>query len=97
MQKIRKYSMGHHIRQYRQNNFNIGVNTMGKVDFKAYNVTTGKDGKSYWNSLGGAFEFTTDDGRTGFNIPNMNIVVIQPKEEAQAAPPAETIEVPAEV
>lgn len=70
---------------------------MKTIDFKAYNVTKGKDGKTYWNSLGGAFKFQTDDGREGFNIPNMNIVVIQPKEELQQVPQTELLEVPAEV
>lgn len=54
---------------------------MNTLDLNAYTVVTAKNGKTYWNKLGQAFQFETADGRTGFNIPNLNIVVIQPKEE----------------
>lgn len=52
-----------------------------KPKFIAYNVTDRKDDKSYWNRIGGAFEFSTADGRKGINIPALNLVLTEPKEE----------------
>ena len=47
----------------------------------AYNVTERKDGESYWNRIGGAFEFTTKDGREGISIPDLNLVLTVPKDD----------------
>ena len=44
-----------------------------------------------------AFQFETPDGRTGFNIPNLNIVVIQPKENRTKIQPEVDIEILSEV
>jgi hypothetical protein len=69
---------------------------MSTTTFEVYNVTTGKDGKTYWKKIGLAFPFEKD-GRTGFNIPNMNFVVIQPKEEEGEAQEVEPSDIPATV
>ena len=66
---------------------------MSTKTFEVYNVTTGKDGKNYWKKIGLAFPFEKD-GRTGFNIPNMNFVVIQPKEEQSEAQEVEPADIP---
>ena len=55
---------------------------MSNVDFKVYNVRERKDADDFWNNLGGAFRFKTQDGRNGINIPSLNLVLIEPKEEA---------------
>ncbi|MDL5051501.1 hypothetical protein QQ054_36460 [Oscillatoria amoena NRMC-F 0135] len=65
---------------------------MNTIDLNAYTVVTAQNGKTYWNKLGAAFQFETADGRTGFNIPNLNIVVIQPKEEQIGIQPEVDIE-----
>lgn len=69
---------------------------MSNTTLEVYNVTTGKDGKTYWKKIGRAFPFEKD-GRTGFNIPNMNFVVIQSKEEQGEVQEAEPDDIPATV
>lgn len=54
------------------------------IDFKVYNVVKRKDKDDFWNSLGGAFKFTTEDGREGVTIPSLNLVLLQPKEDEAA-------------
>lgn len=50
-------------------------------DYKAFNVVNRKNKDDFWNRLGGAFKFQTDDGREGISIPAMNIVLLEPKPE----------------
>jgi hypothetical protein len=52
---------------------------------KAKVASTGKDGKTYWHNIGRAFLSETKDGGFLLNIPSMNIVVMQPKENPDAA------------
>ncbi|MAE51589.1 MAG: hypothetical protein CMH27_07245 [Micavibrio sp.] len=49
------------------------------VDFKAYLVTPRKDKEDFWNGIGGAFKFKTEDGREGIRVPTLNLVIIEPK------------------
>lgn len=53
---------------------------MKSIDYKVYNVTPRKDADARWNSVGGAFRFKTKDGRDGINIPNLNLVLVEPKD-----------------
>lgn len=50
-----------------------------KPDYSVFNVISRKDKDSLWNKAGGAFFFDTKDGRRGINIPNFNLVLIEPK------------------
>jgi len=52
---------------------------MNTIDYKVYNVSPRKDADAFWNNVGGAFRFTTKDGRQGINIPNLNLVLVEPK------------------
>lgn len=52
-----------------------------KIDYQVFNVVKRKDKDDFWNSLGGAFIFRTEDGRNGITIPSMNIVLLEPKPE----------------
>lgn len=54
---------------------------MSNVNYKVFNVVKRKDKEDFWNSLGGAFKFKTEDGREGINIPSLNLVLLEPKEE----------------
>ena len=56
---------------------------MSKIDFKVYNVVTRKGKDDFWNSLGGAFKFKTEDGRSGITIPSLNLVLMEPKQNDQ--------------
>lgn len=59
-----------------------GVKTMSTpIDYKVFNVVKRKGKDDFWNRLGGAFAFQTDDGRNGINIPALNIVLLEPKAE----------------
>jgi hypothetical protein len=55
---------------------------MRNVDFKVFNVSPRKDGDTFWNNIGGAFYFKTQDNRQGINIPSLNVVLIEPKDES---------------
>lgn len=66
---------------------------MSNTTLEVWNVTTGKDGKSYWKKIGTAFPFDKD-GRKGFNIPNYNFVVMEPKKELEEAQVATEGEIP---
>ncbi len=48
-------------------------------DYKAFNVVKRKGQDDFWNRLGGAFKFETEDGREGISIPALNIVLLEPK------------------
>ncbi len=52
-----------------------------KPDFKASIVTKRKGKDDFWNNIGGAFKFTTEDGREGINVPSLNLVLLEPKLE----------------
>ena len=52
-----------------------------KLNYSIYNVSARKDKDDFWNNLGGAFKFKTQDGRDGINIPSLNLVLLEPKEE----------------
>lgn len=52
-----------------------------KIDFKVYNVVKRKGKDDFWNSLGGAFSFETEDGRKGITIPALRLVLLEPKPE----------------
>ncbi len=52
-----------------------------QIDYKVYNVVKRKDKDDYWNRLGGAFTFQTEDGRNGINVPALNLVMLEPKQE----------------
>ena len=52
-----------------------------KIDYKVYNVVKRKNKDDFWNSLGGAFIFRTEDGRNGISIPNLKLVLLEPKQE----------------
>lgn len=52
------------------------------IDFNVYNVTPRKDKEDFWNSLGGAFKFTTEDGRHGISVPALRLVLLEPKSES---------------
>lgn len=52
---------------------------------KAYIVNPRKDKDDYWNGIGGAFKFTTKDGRTGYKVPSLNVVIMEPKGEDDLA------------
>ena len=54
-----------------------------KPDFNVYNVVPRKGKDDYWNTLGGAFKFTTEDGREGLTIPALRLVLLEPKLEDQ--------------
>ena len=54
---------------------------MKTIDYKVYNVSPRKEADDFWNHLGGAFKFKTQDGRDGINIPSLNIVLLEPKED----------------
>ncbi len=56
---------------------------MYTIDYKVYNVSARKDKDDFWNSLGGAFHFKTQDGRDGINIPSLNLVLLEPKKETE--------------
>ncbi len=58
---------------------------MKNIDFKVYNVTHRVDKDDFWNSLGGAFKFKTQDGRNGINIPSLNLVLLEPKAENETS------------
>ncbi|MBO6516064.1 MAG: hypothetical protein JJ975_05900 [Bacteroidia bacterium] len=53
--------------------------------FVAVVASEGKDGKTYWHSLGRAFPNKAKDGSFLLNIPSMNIVVMKQKEKPQNA------------
>ncbi len=52
-----------------------------KIDYKTYIVTKRKDKDDFWNGIGGAFKFETEDGREGIRVPSLNLVLLEPKEE----------------
>ena len=52
-----------------------------KIDYKVYNVTQRKDKDDFWNPIGGAFIFHAKDGRIGISIPNLKLVLMEPKPE----------------
>lgn len=54
-----------------------------KVDYKVFNVVRRKDKDDFWNNLGGAFIFRTEDGRNGITIPALNLILLEPKPEEQ--------------
>ena len=54
---------------------------MKNIDYKVYNVSPRADKDDFWNNLGGAFVFEAKDGRAGINIPSLNLVLLEPKEE----------------
>ncbi len=64
---------------------------MKNTEYKAYLVTPRKEKDDFWNGIGSAFPFETKDGRIGFKVPSLNLVVIEPKdnEESNQEPPAE--------
>ena len=62
------------------------------VDFNAYIVTKRKDKDDFWNGIGGAFKFKTDDGREGIRVPSLNLVIIEPKEGEEKSEPSESTE-----
>ena len=49
--------------------------------FTVYNVTSRKGKDDFWQKIGGGFEFTTKDGRYGIQIPALNLVLLEPKED----------------
>lgn len=51
--------------------------------FKVFNVVERKGKDDFWNSLGGAFTFTTEDNRQGIKIPALNLVLLEPKQEQE--------------
>ena len=52
-----------------------------KIDFKVYNVVKRKGKDDFWNTLGGAFSFETEDGRKGITIPALNLLLLEPKQD----------------
>lgn len=54
-----------------------------QIDYKVFNVVKRRGKDDFWNGLGGAFIFRTDDGRDGINIPALNLVLLEPKAEDQ--------------
>jgi len=52
-----------------------------QVDYRVYNVVKRKGKDDFWNTLGGAFCFQTEDGRAGISIPSLNLVLLEPKAE----------------
>lgn len=53
---------------------------MANTDMNAYLVTPRKNKDDFWNGIGKAFPFTTNDGRKGFKVPSLNLVIMEPKE-----------------
>lgn len=54
-----------------------------KIDYRAFIVTKRKGKDDFWNGIGGAFKFTTEDGREGINIPSLNLVLLEPKPDEE--------------
>ena len=57
-----------------------------EADLVAYNVTDREGKDAYWNRIGRCFPFETKDGRAGFRIPSLNLVILPPKPDEEPGP-----------
>lgn len=60
--------------------------------YKASVVSPRKGKDDFWHNVGRAFPFETKDGRKGFKVPSMNLVILEAKEEEENNEPSETKE-----
>ena len=53
-------------------------------NLNVFNVNERKDKDPFWNKMGKAFAFKTEDGREGYRIPSLNLVLLPEKEGDEA-------------
>ncbi len=54
-----------------------------KPTYTVYNLVKREGKDDFWNKLGGAFATKTQDGRNRINIPSLNLVLLEPKEDEE--------------